>query len=274
MLEKMTYENHLGEKLEFGTFPLFVNYNDLRDFAWEITSKNDRIASFRKGIVTKSLPVIVNCKSEDEGFAIRNRIFEVTEKDVLAEQHGRIIIGDYYLKCFITGSRKTDYLISNGYMTLEMTVQTDFPAWVKETGINLRKGTEADIAFLDYPIGFMHDYMNVQCNGTVVNPNFMPSNFRMVIYGEVINPTLFIGGHKYNVDVELLTGEYLTIDSANKTIVLTRYNGEKVNCFSKRNRDSYVFEKIPTGGNLVTMPNESMNVDITLLDERSEPKWT
>ena len=93
MLETMKYVNHIGETLDFGTFPLFVNRNDLRDFAWEITSKNDKIASFRKGIITKKLPVVVKCKEEEKGLAIRDKIFEVTERDVLSMKHGNLVVG-------------------------------------------------------------------------------------------------------------------------------------------------------------------------------------
>lgn len=274
MLEKMTYENHLGEKLEFGTFPLFVNYNDLRDFAWEITSKNDKIAAFKKGIVQKALPVIIKCKTEAEGYEVRNRVFEVVEKDVLAQQHGKIIIGDYYLKCYITGSKKTEYLIQKGFMLVEMTVHTDYPSWIKEKTTYFNKDSEAEYEFLDYPHGYMFDYMNVQTNGMVWNDSFVPVNFRMVIHGAIINPSIFINGHRYNVDVELLEDEDLIIDSVEKTIVkMNRMTKETVNCFSKRNRDFYVFQKIPVGNSIFISPNEVISFDLTLLDERSEPKW-
>ena len=101
----------------------------------------------------------------------------------------------------------------------------------------------------------------------------MPANFRLIIYGYASNPTLHIGGHEYSVNVEVDDGEYLTIDSVAKTIFLTRNNGEKVNCFNLRNKDSYIFEKIPAGDNAITSPNDQIYFDITLLDERSEPKW-
>ncbi len=273
MLEKMKYVNHIKETIDFGTFPFFVNENDLRNFAWNITSKNDRIATFRKGVITKKLPVIVKCRSEDEGFEARNRLFEVTEKDVLAMKHGKICIGDYYLKCYITGSKKTEYLINKGYMLVELTVQTDFPEWVMETIHTFRKEATQMSGYLDYAFDYAYDYANVQNNGTMNNRNFVPSNFIMVIYGAIINPTIYIGGHKYNVDVEINDGEYLTIDSVEKTIVLTRKNGETVNCFDLRNREEYVFEKIPTGSNELYSPNESIWFSIALLDERSEPKW-
>ena len=274
MLEKMKYVNHLGETLEFGTFPLFVNQNDLRDFAWEITSKNDKIASFKKGITTKNLPVIIKCQSEEEGYSIRNKMFELFEKDVLVHKYGKICIGDYYLKCFITESKKTNYLLNNGYMTVDLTVKSDRPEWVKETEYVFSKQTESTAEHLDYSFDYSIDYSNGLVNGVIVNKSFVASNFRMIIYGEVSSPAIFISGHKYAVDVIVDDGEYLTIDSVEKTIVLTKKNGEKVNCFKHRRRDSYVFEKIPAGDNVFASPNESIYFDITLLDERSEPKWT
>ena len=274
MLEQIKYVNHIGETLEFGTFPLFVNQSDLRDFAWEITSKNDKIASFRKGIVTKKLPVIVKCETEAEGLAIRDNIFEVAERDVLAMKHGTLMVGDYYLKCYITGSKKNDYLTNGSYMVLELTVQTDFPQWVKETTTPYGLTADGESAFLDYPIQYLHDYMNVQVNGYINNTNFVASNFRMVIHGEIINPTIHIGGHMYNVDVEVGAEERLIIDSVEKNIVLVDKNGKVLkNCFNLRNRESYIFEKIPVGESLFICQNPYIRFDITLLDERSEPKW-
>ena len=274
MLEKITYKNHINETLDFGTFPMFVNANDLHDFAWQITSKNDKIFTFQKGIVTKTMPIIIKCNSGEEGIEVRNRIFEVAEKDVLAQQHGRLYIGNYYLKCYITGSTKTNYLIDKNYMQLSLTVQTDYPEWIKETKLPYSQLDDETAAYLDFPFGCSFDYANELLNGIIENTNFVASNFRLTIHGQISSPTLYISGHEYSVDVDVADDEYLTIDSVAKTIVLTKINGEQVNCFNKRNRDSYIFEKIPAGTNAFSSPNESIYFDITLLDERSEPKWT
>ena len=133
MIEQIKYINHLNEVIEFGKNGTFINYNTLRDYSWDITSANNKIASFKKGIVSKTIPVIIKCHSEEEGIEIRNRLFEVFEKDVLAKKNGRIIVGDYYLKCFITGSKKTKYLLDKGYMELSLTMKSDYPAWIKES---------------------------------------------------------------------------------------------------------------------------------------------
>ena len=41
-------------------------------------------------------------------------------------------IGDYYLQCYITASKKTDYLIRKGYMRISLEISTDRTYWVRE----------------------------------------------------------------------------------------------------------------------------------------------
>lgn len=273
MLEKITYRNHINEVVEIGKNGIFVNESDLHDFSWSVTKRNDRISAFNKGVVKKTIPLQIVCDSEEEGIQIRNRIFEVMEKDVLAMKHGRIIIGNYYLRCFVTASKKSDYLKSKGLLTVKLTVQTDFPEWIRETTtvFNTKSGNIS--GFLDFPYDYSYDFKNELASGSINNTGFVASHFKMIIYGFVTNPTLYIGGHEYTVNVEVGTGEYLTIDSMNKTIVLTKYNGEQVNCFNARNKDSYIFEKIPAGSSVI-MTSGQISFDITLFEERSEPKWT
>ncbi len=273
MLEKFTYTNSLGETLEFGKDCLFVNENDLRDFAWSITSKNDKISSFKKGIVSKTIPIVLKCESESEGIYLRNRIFEVFEKDVLTKNYGKIHIGEYYLRCYITGIKKTQYLVNANYMVVSATVQTDVPEWIKETTTIFSVNNESTEEYLDYPYDHPHDYKNDLANGKITNTGLTASNFILTIFGNVQNPTLYIGGHEYAVNVAVDTGEHLTIDSINKTILLNKADGQVVNCFNNRNKDSYIFEKIPVGTNTITSPNDQINFNITLLEERSEPKW-
>lgn len=277
MLERFTYTNSLGEVLEFGKDCLFVNENDLRDFAWNITSKNDKISSFKKGIVQKTIPIILKCASEDEGLYLRNKLFEVFEKDVLTRKYGKIHIGDYYLRCYITGTKKTEYLVNKNYMVISATVRTDVPEWIKETttafNVSNNKKTRNIERHLDYPYDFPHDYKNSLASYQVTNSGLVASNFILTIFGYVQQPTLYINGHEYTVNVVVDDNEYLTIDSINKTIILTKANGEQVNCFNKRNKDSYIFEKIPVGTNVITSQSQRFRFNVTLLEERSEPKW-
>lgn len=281
MLERIKFINHINESMEWGKNGIYVNYNDLRDYAWEHTADNNKISSFSKGIDSKSIPIIISCSSETEGLAIKNRLFEITEKDVLANIHGKIIIGDYYLKCFITGSKKDNYLINKGYLETTLTVLTDYPMWIKEsTTIFRNNGVVSGNSQVvtqkrnfDYQYDFPFDYTSEMKNKTLNNTGFVGTNFKLIIFGACINPAVHISGHTYQVNCEVSENEYLTIDSLTKKITLTRYNGEQVNCFNYRNRDSYIFTPIPAGNNIVTWDG-NFGFDVVLLEERSEPKWT
>lgn len=268
MIEKIIYENHQKERIVFGEAGLFVNENALRDFTWNITSKNDRISSFSKKITKISLPVVIL-----DDVALANRIFEVMEKDVLAEQYGRFYIGDYYLQCYCTGSKKKDYLKKKGMLNLTLDFQTDKPMWFKETEFVYPIVGTMDAGFLDYPHDYPYDFCAQVDTKEVNNSNFVASDFVMRIFGYVQNPTVYIAGHAYTVNVAVDTGEYLTIDSSNKTIVLTKQDGTKVNCFNARNKESYVFKKIDTGSSILTLSTPFL-LSITLLAERGEPLWT
>lgn len=273
MLEQLIYKNHLNEVFEFGKNGIFVNMNDLHDYEWSVTKKGNRISSLDYVVTNRKLPVIIISKTKEEGIAARNRLLEVAEKDVLAMQHGRIIIGDYYFRCFITKSQKKNYLTSWRWMEVTLTLTSDYPYWVKESTFTFSKAdVSAGSKNLDFAHDYPYDFFADMGNKLLTNTGYVDTNFRMVIHGACSNPSVYINGHAYTVNCDVENGEYLTIDSVAKTITLTRNNGEVVNQFNSRSRESYVFQKIQPGTNIVTWEGE-FGIDITLLEERSEPKW-
>lgn len=275
MLEKLKYKNHMNEVFDFGKNGIFVNMNDLHDYEWSVTKRGNRISAFDYTVSKRKLPVVIVCKTEEEGLAARNKLMEITEKDVLAMQHGKIIIGDYYFKCFVTKSQKSDYLTNKRYMQAELTLTTDFPYWVKETTFTFGKldGNSDSGQMLDFSFDYPHDYFSTIGHEQINNTGFVGSNFRMIIYGACTNPVVYINGHKYQVNCGVASGEYLTIDSVAKTIILVKNDGTTVNHFKNRSRDSYVFEKIPAGSNNLSWDG-NFGVDVIMMEERSEPKWT
>lgn len=274
MLEQFIYRNHQNEEMKFGEQGVFVNENSLRDFDWEVVSDNNRISNLQKRITTKSIPLVIICDTEEEGIQKKNQVFEILEKDTLTVQYGRIIIGDYYLKCYCTGSKKTMYLSDKRELHTTLTITTDCPDWIRETttmfrDANHRQGGGKN---LDYKRDYPSDYTSEFRNKTLINENFVESNFRMIIYGPVINPTIYIAGHKYAVNIEISDNEHLTIDSIDRKIVLTKYDGTLFNAFGDRDKQSYIFQKIPPG-NCVVAWDSSFGFDVVLCEERSEPKW-
>lgn len=274
MLEQFRYQNHLGEVFEFGKDGIFVDTNDLHDYEWDVTRKGNRINRFDRSTDDKKIPVKIICKTDELGVAARNKLHEVTEKDVLAGMHGKILIGDYYYKCFVTKSEKSSYLLSKCLMDVKLTLSTDHPAWVRESMHAYRKtGMSGNNAFFDYSFDYPHDYTAETASGTLVSGAIADSNFRMIIHGTCINPIVYINGHAYGVRCTVGAGEYLTIDSVTKKIFLTAVDGTVTNLFNRRNRESYIFKPIPPGQNNVTWEG-NCGIDIVLIEERSEPKWT
>lgn len=272
MQEQIKYQNHLGEEIDFGRNGVFVAASDLHDYRWSVAQKNNKISSFRREVVQKKLLVTIFCTTVEEGLAARDRLVEIAEKDILAMQPGRIIVGDYYFKCYISESKKKRYLFSRRQMQAELALVSDEPFWVREVACYFRNtgadGTGFGYSY-DYPVDYVSGFSSSQLN----NPSFAATNFRMTIYGPCSDPAAYINGHAYAVTADLTAGEYLTINSAAKTIIKTALDGTKTNMFHNRNRDSYIFERIPPGENTLSR-NGDFNVDVVLLEERSEPKWT
>lgn len=274
MLESFKYVNHVGEVLEFGKNGLFANSNDLRDYSWNYDSDKNRIENFRKGVVNKTIPVQIVAQSEEEGLMKKNQLFEVCEKDVIAEQAGKIIIGDYYLQCYVYASQKSEYLTHKNQLTTSISVVGSTGNWIKETRHEFIYGESEDTTGRDYPHDYEYDYSAGAGNtNKLVNEHFAPCHFVMKISGYAFEPSITIADHIYKVNETVQANEILTIDSRKKTITLTKNNGVQVNLFGKREKSSYIFEKIPSG-ELQIYWNGEFNFEVTLYEERGEPKWT
>ena len=124
-----------------------------------------------------------------------------------------------------------------------------------------------------YPYDYPYDYAISIARGNIMCDSIGSSNFRLLIYGEAVNPSVVIGGHNYAINGTIAKGETLLIDSVNRTITLTTAQGNKINWFDKRGRSDYIFEPIPAGMNGVNWSGD-FGFDLTIIEKRSEPKWT
>lgn len=284
MYEQIRYVNHLNESLEVGSDnKVYVNENDLHNYSWESITVGDKISGFRRGIVTKTLPLRIIGVDQEEKNEILNNIYQLGEKDILATQSGRLYVGEYYLKCYVSESKKSDYLKKAlRYTADEITVTTDHGFWIKETSYTfLRRddqGGGGDTPIVttkrnfDYNYDFPYDYLSANGVRRLYNPSFVPSNFRIVMYGPKENPYVKIGANVYRINVSLLGSEYVIIDSIEKTVEKHKFDGTVENCFMLRDRDYYIFQKIAPRENPVIWDGD-FRFDVILFDERSEPLW-
>ena len=94
----------------------------------------------------------------------------------------------------------------------------------------------------------------------------------MIFYGPASNPQVVIGGHSYTLYTTLTAGERAEIDSRTKKITKYSINGCTENIFHTRDKDSYIFQKIPYGP-LPVNKAAALAFDIVIYDERGEPVW-
>ena len=71
---------------------------------------------------------------------------------------------------------------------------------------------------------------------TILNEHYTETDFRMVIFGPAISPAVFIGDQLYQVNMKIEAGEYVTIDSSQGTIILTKTDGSRENAFNSREK--------------------------------------
>lgn len=276
MLDNIKYINHLGEKIALdGSERIFASYNDLRDYSWNYDSDNNIISNLnRKGVTKKTLPVKIIAATPESGIELRDKLYSIADKDVMNSKQGSLCIGDYYMKCYISGSSKSNYLYMYKYMETELEIITDDPFWVREIKTQFRPA-DSSTEGLKYPKSYNYSYTDYSSRRTITNNTLAAAQFRMVIYGPCENPEIFVGAQKYRINVTLSANEYLTLTAfeKTKTIVKTGANGAQSNCFNSREKSINVFEPIPTGTFDVTWDG-SFAFDLIIFDRRSEPIWT
>ena len=275
MLEKFIFENHLGQRFEGLANGVYLNSNDLRDYSWSYETINDRISRFYMGMKNRKLPLVVYCKSDNEAVAVKNRLHELAESDIEARIPGKIFVGDYYTKGFITASTKSNYLINRRLCHIDLTLTSDDPAWYREQTKAFIPGAGSIVnsSGTVYPYDYPFDYSLSKTGQTIVCDSIRSNAFKIRIYGAAENPSVIIGGHVYSVNGTIAAGESLLIDSLTKKITLTKADGSKSNWFDKRNRGSYIFREIPPGQHTVVW-NDYFGFDLTIVEKRSEPRWT
>jgi len=265
--------NHRNQEIIFGEGEYFLNESELRDFKWRYSDTFNRIVNInRKGVVEKTIPIIVY---SNNGIEAKNRLFEIFERDVLAKKPGRFWVGEYYCEGYILESTKENYLINRNLLNLEVIFVTDKAYWVRQTVSTFARYSDVENQdyMLEYPYDYDYDYYDTGLASlTICNEHFDASEYILLINGQVNNPRIEISGHVYEVAHEVKSGEVLEINSKNRTITLIQADGGRVNLFNYRSTDYEIFQKIPPGISTVSWTGE-FEFELTLLEERSEPKW-
>ena len=269
-MANLKYTNHLNQSIEFFGTNYFVNSYKMRDYAWKYDTDFNKLKKFnRVGINSRKLTISVLANNSQTALDLYNSLYETFELDVLAQSPGKFYIGDYYFVGFVSESAKTDFSSAQNLLTLELTIVSDTNAWVKETTYNFSKNQL--ISGHGYVYGYPYNYASGTTKN-LINESLYDSNFKITIYGGASDPAVYLGGHLYSVETDIEPNECMIIDSKNKTVQKIQADGTAVSVLECRDRDNYIFQKIPSGTVTVNWDN-NFGFDVTIFDERSEPKW-
>lgn len=273
----LRYESNSGASIEFAPDSAY-HYKGatLHDYSHGYESSGGRITQWTQDITDWTLDAVVAGSTAED----RNAMIEAFEYDVLKMTPGKLWSGDYYLECYVTASSKDLWWSDEGLMHASLTVTAEKPRWVREFFKVFGDGRrDDDDTGIDYAHDWSFDYANNLSISFAKNTGIVEAPFRMRVYGPTPDTVQIIIGHNvYAVDVVLKKGELLTIDSREKTIALTKADGTAENLFAKRvgtqrvGSGSYVFEAIKPGSNTVSWSQKYV-FDLTVYDERAEPRW-
>ena len=269
------YQSATNRIIDFKSSTYRLQTADIFDYEWDFESIQSvfggTITRFTKKMAKKDLKFTVKAPTKQGYYDALNDLFEITEKDVVENTPGRLYVNGYYLSCFIVAGSKSEWESGAPICDGELTLVAPNPFFVRE---NMTSYSEQTITgdYGKYPMRYPTRYASGATSQELVNPHFSNSPFKMVIYGACTNPAVMISGNLYQVNVVLLDGELLIINTQERTIVVQSADGTVTNAFNLQNRNSYVFEPLSAGSNTISWDG-TFAIDITIFEERSEPKW-
>lgn len=288
-MAKIRYVSGIGTEFDLTAFPVRLRQKTagIMRYEWTpiITSKvlGAEVDSFGKE--PAQYEMTVDFKGDQRTRATKaQEFYEITEKDVRARRAdrnskpGKLYYNDAYIECFIIASEPVTYENNVRKIGKTFTVYAPYPFWIEEKTYSLQKfDVASDETYLDLEYDLAYD-LSSNKNGVknITNDNFDESEFRMIIYGPATNPSISIGGAIHRVNTTLVDREYLEINSKDMMITRVTESGRRINEVNKRafkgDSANDVFKKIPAGTVSVAWSGE-YKAEITILGERSEPRW-
>ena len=231
-----------------------------------------RVKRFYKDTQEAKLHLDIMADNADEFNRIMYRLHRTFDRDIRRMKPGKLWWNDFCKEVFAVETSQNEFDELFEAVNREVTFISVYPYWVRrityQYGTNI---TNVD-AGLDYDHDYDFDYGMEEITEVIQNDCIDAANFEMKFYGPIENPSVTIGGHEYEVLTTLAEGDYVIVNSLTKKILQYDAYGNVENVFHLRNRDSYIFQKIPEGETAIARSKDHM-LDITIFDERGEPEW-
>lgn len=209
-----------------------------------------------------------------------NALRRVADADIMASTPGTFLAqNEWKQRGYILEAEPQS--IHYGALAIGLKIALLDGAWWRlvQRSFNATGSGGSSTAFLDYPYDYDYDFTAADPTNEVEASVLTPSNVHIVIYGAAVNPYIIVDGNRYQVNVSVPAGGYLTIDGREKTIILTLANGTTQDVFASGVRGSgqgggeYIFEPLPRGAHEVTWDG-SFSFDFGWYEEEGEPPWS
>lgn len=253
------------------------NPETLNTYSWSYSSTSSinnffRVKKFYKEIREASLKLSIMCDDAEEFNSKMYEMHRTFEKDIKKLKPGRLWWNGFYREAFAIENTNEEF--DEFFESIEKTINFLFvtDSWIKETEFFFLSSLGAEGLFdygnTDYPF----DYDMSEFSEHISNDCIENSNFELIFFGPFNCPSVTIGKHKYELNANILRGEYVVVNSITKKITKYYANGEKENAFSARSREHDIFQKIPEG-NIALLRPKNLTFKIKLFDERGESVW-
>lgn len=265
------YLNNSGQAVDLNANGVVTDVGKLLKWSADANDSNGRIISLDMGMQEKS----TSCSTYTP--EARTRLYEVPAADVVNGTPGRLYVGDWYLRCYLTASSASKCSDASGFAEYSLTFTSDDPYWCRDTKTVITERHEGG-AGLDYPYDYEHDFGYAPSTVVVRNENFAPADLLVRFYGPCEDPSVTIAGNNYAVEASLAQGDYLEVDTREKTVLIKRLDGDVENAFSNVKGDymegsgSYIFQSLKPGESDVVWPG-TYDLDVVVTERRHEPRW-
>ena len=271
------YEGSDGTIIDFMSGPLAAQEPEsLATSKWSYSTISGvnglgKVKRFWKDTEEATLKVSVLADNKEEFNAVMYQMHRTFDRDIRQMKPGKLWWNGFYKEVFAveTGNEEFEELMESVEKTIKFI--SVYPYWIQKNVFQYLSYTGA-VGTLDFPIDYAFDYDQSEFTEVVINDCIDAANFEIIFYGPCIDPDVTVGDHLYALYVTLEAGEYAVIDSKTKKIMKYSITGDPENVFHLRDKDSYIFQRIPEGSTAITR-SKDLAVDISIFDERGEPDW-
>lgn len=274
---RLYYEGSDGTIIDFMSGPLAAQDPEtLATSKWSYSTISGvnglgKVKRFWKDTEGAKLKVSVLADTVEEFNDVMYQMHRTFDRDIRRMRPGKLWWNDFYKEVFAveTGHESFEELMESVEKTINFI--SVYPYWIRRSVFQYLSYTGVT-GSLDYPMDYGFDYDQSEYIETITNDCIDEANFEIIFYGPCTDPDVTVGNHNYALYVTLAAGEYATIDSKTKKIMKYSVTGEPENVFHLRDKENYIFQKIPEG-NAAILRSKDLSVDISIFDERGEPDW-